>query len=408
MTYTDIATRALVVSMKCPFGGKTSAAIAAKTGLSVRQIDRIYARAIERGFDPNQDPLIIKDSYVEDKKRSGRPKKQTEEAITTTISKVRTSKSTRTLTCTDLSEELRKAGIDVSASTVFRMLAKAGFRKCLPTKKPGLTPAMRIARYKWCLEREHWTLDDWKSIIWTDETSVLLHARKGGHRVWRTSVERYDRSCIARRFKGYSEFMFWGSFCYDSKGPGYCWPVETAQERRIAEAHVKEMNRALEPKKKLEWEAVTAIQRLRLRQQPGRRPTWRWNEANGKLVRRSKGGIDWYRYQQHIILKRLIPYAKECEKKRPNMLVQEDKAPAHAHWIQQEVYDAHKVQRLLWPGNSPDLNAIECAWEWMKRHTTKEGRHSSRSEAIRAWERSWAELPQVQIQAWIERIPRHV
>lgn len=102
--------------------------------------------------------------------------------------------------------------------------------------------------------------------------------------------------------------------------------------------------------------------------------------------------------------------AKECEEKLPNskMLVQEDKAPAYAHWIQQEVYDAYNVQRLLWPGNSPDLNAIECAWEWMKRYITKEGRHSSRNEAIRAWERSWAELPQAQIQAWIERIPRHV
>ncbi|KAK4106672.1 hypothetical protein N658DRAFT_394778, partial [Parathielavia hyrcaniae] len=50
---TDIATRALIVTLKSPFGGKTSAEISEETGISVRQINRIYARAIERGFEPN-------------------------------------------------------------------------------------------------------------------------------------------------------------------------------------------------------------------------------------------------------------------------------------------------------------------------------------------------------------------
>lgn len=106
------------------------------------------------------------------------------------------------------------------------------------------------------------------------------------------------------------------------------------------------------------------------------------------------------------MLARLIPFAKECQKRRPDTLVQEDNAPAHAHWFQQHA--AHDIQRMLWPGNSPDLNAIECAWGWLKRHTTRKGRHTIRGEAIKAWERSWAEMPQSAIQAWIERIPAHV
>ncbi|KAK2485807.1 hypothetical protein H9L39_03787, partial [Fusarium oxysporum f. sp. albedinis] len=75
---TDIATRALVVSLKAPCSGKTSPEVAEISGLSIRQVDRIYARAIENGFDPNARSLILKDEYLRDRPRSGRPAKATE------------------------------------------------------------------------------------------------------------------------------------------------------------------------------------------------------------------------------------------------------------------------------------------------------------------------------------------
>lgn len=73
-------------------------------------------------------------------------------------------------------------------------------------------------------------------------------------------------------------------------------------------------------------------------------------------------------------------------KERPDTVVQEDRAPAHKHHAQQTVYDLQGVQRLLWCSNSPDLNAIEPAWPWIKRVTTKKGAPKNRSEAIRKWE----------------------
>ena len=57
-TYTDIATRALVVTLKAPNGGaKTTAQIHLITGLPERTINQIYSRAIDRGFEPNESPL---------------------------------------------------------------------------------------------------------------------------------------------------------------------------------------------------------------------------------------------------------------------------------------------------------------------------------------------------------------
>jgi hypothetical protein len=150
------------------------------------------------------------------------------------------------------------------------------------------------------------------------------------------------------------------------------------------------------------------MRRLGLRGLPGKKPQWKWKKANGKLTRGSGKGIDWWRYQQTILLPKMLPFAKECQKERPGTIVQEDKAPAHNHHAQQRVYDLHNIRRLLWCGNSPDLNAIEPAWPYLKRATTKKGAPKSRQEAIRAWQAAWKELPQEKIQAWIERIPIHV
>lgn len=62
----DIATRSLVVALKTPCFGKTTAEVVAITGLPKSTVNRIYARAISRGFNPNQRPLTIRDCYVED------------------------------------------------------------------------------------------------------------------------------------------------------------------------------------------------------------------------------------------------------------------------------------------------------------------------------------------------------
>ncbi|KAK4125883.1 hypothetical protein N657DRAFT_642629 [Parathielavia appendiculata] len=85
---TDLATRALIVTLKSPLVGMKTADVAEKTGCSVRQVQRIYASAIERGFDPNERPLILKDERLEDAPRSGRPSKQTSEAVEIVVAKV--------------------------------------------------------------------------------------------------------------------------------------------------------------------------------------------------------------------------------------------------------------------------------------------------------------------------------
>ena len=83
-------------------------------------------------------------------------------------------------------------------------------------------------RLAWCLERADWTLEQWKDLIWTDETSVQLGGTRGRRRVWRKPEEQFHKHVIKRRWKGFQEFMFWGSFSYDKKGPCHVWEKENA------------------------------------------------------------------------------------------------------------------------------------------------------------------------------------
>jgi transposase len=401
----DLATRAVIVALKAH--GLTTNEVIGQTGIPKRTINAIFARAIERGFDPCQRPIKLLNRHLEDGPRSGRPSKQ-ERIRDQVIKAVRVDRYGREKQCANIAGELSQEGFNVSPATVWRVLRKAGFKKTKPTRKPGLTKKMRKERLQWCLQHENWTIEDWKNVIWSDETSVVLLHRRGGYRIWRKADEAFVRSCIRERWKGYSEFMFWGCFTYDMKGPSHCWTPETKKEKEAANVRINELNEELEPIMKERWELENGMGRLSLRTKPGQKPQWKWNKKNGKLKRGSGSGIDWYRYQSTILLPKLIPFAKECMVTRPGTIVQEDKAPSHDHYVQSYIYNLHEVQKLLWCGNSPDLNAIEPCWPWMKRQTTKKGAPKNRAEAVRAWEQCWKDLPQDKIQAWIERIPVHI
>jgi hypothetical protein len=252
---------------------------------------------------------------------------------------------------------------DIGYRSALRILKKHGLHCVKPTTKPGLTEAMKKARLEWCLAHEHWTLEDWKNVIWIDETSVILGHRRGSVRVWRGSDEAFNNTVIRRRWKGFSDFMFWGCFSYDRKGPYHIWKTQTVAQRKKDDLELAQLNEQLEEAAKAEWEISTGIRRINLRNPGGKKPQWRWNQSTGKLVRRSQAsGIDFWRYSREVMVPKLIPFTLECQKTRPDTLIQEDGAPAHAHGYQGPIYKSYGVSRLIWPGNSPDLNAIELCW----------------------------------------------
>jgi hypothetical protein len=103
----------------------------------------------------------------------------------------------------------------------------------------------------------------------------------------------------------------------------------------------------------------------------------------------------------------LIPFAKKCKKDQSNIVIQENKASAHAHVYQKDLFSLHEIQCLLWFDNSSDLNMIESCWFWMKRRTTAWEASRERKTVKAAWCKTWNDLSQEKIQQWIERISHH-
>jgi hypothetical protein len=64
------------------------------------------------------------------------------------------------------------------------------------------------------------------------------------------------------------------------------------KDKELAEKEIIEMNKTLEPIIKEQWELTTYMARIGLRNKPGVRPIWKWNQATGKLIRHQGEGID--------------------------------------------------------------------------------------------------------------------
>ena len=65
-----------------------------------------------------------------------------------------------------------KTGKKVSPGTFRRAFHRQGLIPCKKQKKPLLRPVWRKARLEWAKSKVVWTVDDWKHVIFSDETKV--------------------------------------------------------------------------------------------------------------------------------------------------------------------------------------------------------------------------------------------
>ena len=132
---------------------KSTAEIASLTHLSERTVRSIWARALERGFDPSAQPLIVANRFLENAPISGRPSK-IEAVVEAAITKVQQDQYGREKSTAQLAAKLIEEGLNTSARTVHRALQSKGFNKIKPIRKPGLSAKMRKEQLNWCLKRQ--------------------------------------------------------------------------------------------------------------------------------------------------------------------------------------------------------------------------------------------------------------
>ena len=93
--------------------------------------------------------------------------------------------------------------------------------RCL-TRVPLLTPHdhHQTLRRAFATKYHSWTLQQWRNIIWLDESQYQLHHADRRHRVWCRPHESMDPACQEGVVPaGGVSVIVWGAFSLDGMGP---------------------------------------------------------------------------------------------------------------------------------------------------------------------------------------------
>src|SRR6266699_1761504 len=113
----------------------------------------------------------------------------------------------------------------VSSQTVRRVLKNHSFKAVTKKKKPLLAVRNKKKCLAFALKHQEWTIEDWKRVIWSDETKINRIGSDGRVWVWKQA----GKGLINREVQGTVKFgggniMVWG--CMGWEGVGHLAEVE--------------------------------------------------------------------------------------------------------------------------------------------------------------------------------------
>src|SRR5258707_3890881 len=107
----------------------------------------------------------------------------------------------------------------VSVQTVRRALKKTGLKAVVKAKRPALSQCHCRERLDFAKSHQHWTLDDWKRVIWSDETKINHLGSDGRKWVWKKAGEGLSGRLVDGAVKfGGGNLMMWGCMCWEGVG----------------------------------------------------------------------------------------------------------------------------------------------------------------------------------------------
>ena len=118
-------------------------------------------------------------------------------------------------------EEIKVAlppDISICTNTIRARIKESGeFNSYWASRKPFISIANKRKRLAWARDHINWTAEQWKSVMWTDESPYVLRFN-GKTRVWRMHNERYSTTCCKGTLKHDDKIMVWGAFAAHGVG----------------------------------------------------------------------------------------------------------------------------------------------------------------------------------------------
>jgi hypothetical protein len=93
-----------------------------------------------------------------------------------------------------------------------------------------ISDSNRLIRVQWCKEHLNWTVEQWRRVIWTDESPFVLRYN-GRKLVWRRHNERYIPECTSGTVKHEKKIMVWGAFC--AHGVGHLNRIQGIMDQQV-------------------------------------------------------------------------------------------------------------------------------------------------------------------------------
>lgn len=108
--------------------------------------------------------------------------------------------------------------VAVNEITVRRRLNEVNLRARRPATGPELLRQHRVNRLLFSQEHINWNLQEWRQVLFSDESRFCLRSPDGRERVWRRQGERFAQCNFSERVSfGGGSIMVWAGISYDAR-----------------------------------------------------------------------------------------------------------------------------------------------------------------------------------------------
>jgi transposase len=232
-----------------------------------------------------------------------------------------------------------------STKTIRRALKALRFRAIVMRKRPRVLVRHICKRLKFARAHQHWTVEDWKRVVWSDETKINRLGSDGREYTWiRDGVARNQSHYKGTVKFGGGSLMFWG--CMMADGIGYGCQIEG----------------------NMDAETYTGI-----------------------LKDYMLSSLEYY------------------EKDSGDIVFQQDNDPKHTSKLAKKWFVDNGIEVMEWPAQSPDLNPIEHLWVHLKRKLKQYATEpTSIHELWARVDKEWNDISPEVCLGLIESMPRRI